>query len=131
MGGNKRPQSNYLDTKSARSVGGVTVIGPASAAIAEDGSSSDSKRNSSPNHHARSASLSGVGISTGRDGTDKKQIVEEEPELDIDIAKAYCELTEGKKKKKKSDNSNYYYYCYLLHSLSINTDNCIIIHIYI
>ena len=83
-------------------------MGPASAAVAEDGSSSsDNKRNSSPNHHARSASLSGVGVSTGRDGTDKKQVVEEEPELDIDIAKAYCELTEGKK-KKNNENFNYY-----------------------
>ncbi|KAI9256428.1 hypothetical protein BDA99DRAFT_561888 [Phascolomyces articulosus] len=92
IGGSKRPQSNYLDTKT-RSITG-SAMGASTTAIAEDGSTTDKR--TSPNHHVRSASLSGVGISTanGRDGTDKKQAVEEEPELDIDIAKAYCELTE-------------------------------------
>ncbi|KAI8141683.1 hypothetical protein BJV82DRAFT_172699 [Fennellomyces sp. T-0311] len=88
MGGNKRPQSNYLDTKSS----------PRSAA-AVGASGSPAERRINQNQHTRSASLSGVGISTANnrrsDGeTEKKPQVEEEPELDIDIAKAYCELTE-------------------------------------
>lgn len=87
--GSKRPQSNYLDTKQTSS--------PRSM-----------ERRSSPNH-TRSTSLSGVHVpvTESRQHSDdddeealetgnKKPSVEEEPELDIDIAKAYCELTEGK-----------------------------------
>lgn len=85
--GSKRPQSNYLDTKQTSS--------PRSM-----------ERRSSPNH-TRSTSLSGVHVPVtdsrqhsddDEDNTSKKPPVEEEPELDIDIAKAYCELTEGRKK---------------------------------
>ncbi|CDH49196.1 predicted protein [Lichtheimia corymbifera JMRC:FSU:9682] len=85
--GSKRPQSNYLDTKQTSS--------PRSM-----------ERRSSPNH-TRSTSLSGVHVpvTESRQHSDddddealengnKKPSVEEEPELDIDIAKAYCELTE-------------------------------------
>ena len=45
-------------------------------------------------HHGRSNSLSGVmqSINTRQGENGSK---EEEPELDIDIAKAYCELTKG------------------------------------
>lgn len=86
--GSKRPQSNYLDTKQTSS--------PRSM-----------ERRSSPNH-TRSTSLSGVHVPVTEsrqhsddddeevDNSNKKAPVEEEPELDIDIAKAYCELTEGK-----------------------------------
>lgn len=49
--------------------------------------------------HARSASLSGVNVAFNGNNYEaengNRKIVEEEPELDIDIAKAYCELTEG------------------------------------
>ncbi|KAL0086263.1 hypothetical protein J3Q64DRAFT_1834024 [Phycomyces blakesleeanus] len=48
-------------------------------------------------NHARSASLSGMTVPKDRSHAEEaegKKEVEEEPELDIDIAKAYCELTE-------------------------------------
>ena len=82
--GSKRPQSNYLDNKQSSS--------PRSM-----------ERRSSPSH-TRSTSLSGVHVPVSEsrqhsddesENTTKKPPVEEEPELDIDIAKAYCELTEG------------------------------------
>ncbi|KAI9498074.1 hypothetical protein BDB00DRAFT_867727 [Zychaea mexicana] len=97
MGGSKRPQSNYLDTKSSTRSASV-VAGGAAGGPAASAAASMNKR--SPNQHTRSASLSGVGIPTangrraGGDADITKPPVEEEPELDIDIAKAYCELTE-------------------------------------
>ncbi|KAI8371753.1 uncharacterized protein BYT42DRAFT_581391 [Radiomyces spectabilis] len=77
---NKRPQSNYLESKSNNS----------------SGVSLHEERKSSPNGHLRSASLSGMAVSAGkaRPFEQEKKAVEPEAELDIDIAKAYCELTE-------------------------------------
>lgn len=84
-GYSKRPQSNYLETKS-KNGSAVTVA-----------SQLDKRLNSG---HARSASLSGVNVAFNGGNYEaensNRKIAEEEPELDIDIAKAYCELTEGK-----------------------------------
>ncbi|KAF7731386.1 hypothetical protein EC973_000194 [Apophysomyces ossiformis] len=83
----RRPQSsNYADSKSSNA------------------STGNINRRASPSH-TRSASLSGMTVSgnsrpnTGEENEDEgehavRKPVEQEPELDLDIAKAYCELTE-------------------------------------
>lgn len=78
-GSHRRPQS-HIDTKDTNRT--------MSMAEAEKRSSAS---------HVRSASLSGMStqVRHSEDVSPSKKVIEEEPELDIDIAKAYCELTEG------------------------------------
>lgn len=58
-------------------------------------SSAPVENNRTSPHRTKSASLSGVNINGNHHQTVSEKAVEQEPELDIDIARAYCELTEG------------------------------------
>jgi hypothetical protein len=55
----------------------------------------DRKRSSKHHQHTKASSLSGINLPVREINVVEPKKAEPEPELDIDIARAYCELTEG------------------------------------
>jgi hypothetical protein len=56
----------------------------------------DRKRSPKHHQHSKANSLSGINLPVREINAVEPKKQEPEPELDIDIARAYCELTEGK-----------------------------------